>query len=113
MSNRTFVCFACRTTERVSLSRFTRNCRKCRAVAEHVYYKFRIPPADDDKGWADLRVKVRSVNDQIKKYALQRLNAKAERYTRIVATMSEPRAKKIRRWLREVQDDIRTYEQWP
>ena len=113
MSKRTFVCFACRTTDRVSLfARVSRRCRKCRATAEHVYYKFRIPPADDDAGWAELMQKVRKVNDAIKANSLKYYRAKAERHARSLATLPEWRAKKARAQLREVEALIRQYEEW-
>lgn len=108
MSNRTFVCFACRTTERVPLSRLTRNCRVCRAPAEHVYYKFAIPPKDDDKSWQELLRKVREVNDQIKANLLRYWRPKAERYARIPNKRAV-----VRRRLRELNEKIAKLERWP
>ena len=107
MSKRTYVCFPCRTTERVPYERATRNCRKCHAPAEHVYYKFRIPRADDDRGWADLMQKVRDVNRVIKERALERLRSEAERYARIPDRNGKAAAR-----LRDLQEKIQQLEQW-
>lgn len=61
MSNRTHVCFECRTTERVPVSRIIRICRRCRKHAEHVFYKFKIPRRNDDAGWQELQSKARTL----------------------------------------------------
>lgn len=113
VSNRTFVCFECRTTERVPLARLTRNCRRCRAQAEHVFYKFRIPAADDDRAWADLKQRVREVNDQMKARALRHLHAKADRYIRNLTSARGERKARLRRELGAIQDRIAQWEQWP
>lgn len=82
MNNRTYVCFTCRTTARVTVGRITQVCRQCRALAEHVYYKFKIPRRGDDAGWEELQMKVRADNRTLKSTALARLRqerAKRER----------------------------------
>jgi hypothetical protein len=112
MSNRTFVCFTCRTTERVPIARLTRKCRKCHAPAEHVYYKFRIPRADDDKGWSDLMQRVREVNRTIREGALKHFRSRAERYARALKGQPEKRTKAAEARLREIEEKIRKYEQW-
>ena len=112
MSKRTFVCFTCRTTERVPIARVTRQCRKCHAPAEHVYYKFRIPRADDDKGWSDLMQKVRDVNRTIKDRALRRLRSEAERYSRSLTSQPAHRSRAIQAKLRELEQKIGKLEQW-
>lgn len=109
MSKRTFVCFTCRTTERVPIARVTRKCRKCHAPAEHVYYKFRVPRADDDKGWSDLMQKVREVNRTIREGALRYFRSQAERYSQIP---SEKRTRAAEAGLREAEEKIRKYEEW-
>lgn len=112
MSKRTFVCFTCRTTERVPIARLTRKCRKCHAPAEHVYYKFRIPRADDDKGWSDLMQKVREVNRDIREGALRHFRSQAERYLRILSEQPAKRTRTIEARLREVEEKIRKIEEW-
>ena len=113
MSNRTFVCFDCRTTERVPIyRRLTRNCRKCRRPAEHVYYKFRIPPIDDDKAWRELATKVRQVNDAIKKNRLTYLRDRVDRYTRALETVPPGRRAAFLKRLKGVNEEIAEWEGW-
>ena len=112
MSNRTFVCFACRTTERVEISRMTRRCRKCHAPSEHVYYKFRIPRRDDDDGWAALMPKVREVNRTIKENWLQELRADEERYSQVLAEAPPHRKTRATAKLREIRDKLSKLEEW-
>ena len=112
MSNRTFACFTCRTTERVSFARITRTCRKCHAPAEHVYYKFRIPRADDDRGWQELMQRVREVNDRIKTRTLAWLRQRAAAYVRNVESAPAHRQKRLRRHLRAIESAIAEWEQW-
>ena len=112
MSKRTYVCFACRTTERVPVSRITRTCRKCHEPVEHVYYKFRVPRLDDDAGWSDLMQKVREVNRTIRENALKHLRSEAERYSRMLTAQPMHRAKTVATRLREIQEKISKFEQW-
>jgi len=113
MSNRTYVCFECRTTERVPIARLTRDCRICHAPAEHVYYRFRIPTRDDDKGWRELRQRVREVNDRIKAGAVASLRGKVERYSRILASARPRRQPKLRREMEAAQELLSKFERWP
>lgn len=85
MSNRTFACFDCRTSERVPATRITRDCRRCRRPAVHVWYKFRLPRAHDDAAWRELARQVRDVNAAMKQRALERLDVLRTRYSRILA----------------------------
>jgi hypothetical protein len=114
MSNRTYVCFTCRTTERVPLARVTRRCRKCRAPSEHVYHKFRIPRADDDTGWSELMRKVREVNDVLKTDMVRRLRERAEKYERQLAAAraDDPRSIRLKAHLRELQERLAEWETW-
>lgn len=113
MSKRTYVCFACRTTERVPMARITRRCRKCGARAEHVYYKFRIPRRDDDRGWEMLRVRVREVNNIIKSRALDRLSRRKTRAEGALATAKKANSrKKARQRLRLIHEKLRRWESW-
>lgn len=112
MSSRTFVCFSCRTTDRVPSPRVTRDCRICHAPAEHVYYKFRIPRADDDEGWLELKRKVREVNVKIKARSVAKLTSDAERYARLLASQPEERRAGSRHKLREIQRALAEWERW-
>src|SRR5207248_10683713 len=94
MNNRTFVCFACRTTERDSTFRITRKCRKCRRLAERVHYKFRIPAAGDDRGWDELMPKVRAFNREARAGALKWL---AERRVRCEGMLGILKTSEIRK----------------
>ena len=96
MSNSTYVCFTCRTTERVPQSRITRTCRKCRRPAEHVYYKFKIPKKDDDAGWDELRRKVRPFNRTVKANALASLEKERVKLERILSTLQGDKQNKRR-----------------
>ncbi len=110
MSNRTFVCFTCRTTDRVPFPRLTRDCRICHLPSEHVYYKFRIPRSNDDDGWRDLQEKVRETNGKIKARAVAKLRADAARYERLLAL--SPAARGIRQKLRDIAAALDTWERW-
>jgi hypothetical protein len=112
MNNRTFVCFACRTTERVPVARLTRNCRKCHAPAEHVYYKFHIPRRTDNRGWSELIQKVRKFNDAIKTRVVRYLTAEAERCRNALIAAPENRRTDLRRMLREAEETLLKWEQW-
>jgi hypothetical protein len=113
VNNRTFVCFACRTTERDSSLRITRKCRKCRRLAERVYYKFRIPAADDDRGWDELMQKVRVFNREARAGALKWL---AEQRVRCESKLGRLKASQIRKRrelntrLRELQERMAEWE---
>jgi hypothetical protein len=112
LSNSTHVCFDCRTTERVPAGRITRNCRKCRAQAEHVYYKFKIPQRDDDVAWQSLQTKVRAFNHQVKSNVLARLRqerAKLERLLAEVPETKQDRRRLLRFKLKVVNEKMR---QW-
>ena len=112
MSSRTFVCFACRTTDRVPFRRLTRDCRVCRSPEEHVYYKFRVPRADDDRGWSDLQRKVREVNGKIKARAVAKLQHDAERYARLLETQPAERLPMLRHRLRDIHAALLEWERW-
>lgn len=115
MSNRTYVCFECRTTERVPLSRITRTCRKCRRQAEHVYYKFKIPPRRDDASWQELQRKVRALNRQVRSNMLSRLrqeSAKLQRLVVEVPTSKQDRIRSLRFKLKSVNKKIEEWSLW-
>ena len=96
MSNRTCVCFDCRTTERVQLLRIARNCRKCHKPAEHGFYKFKIPKRDDESGWAALQKKVRPLNLEIQSKVLSRMRAERVRLERVLSqTPPEKESRRI------------------
>ena len=112
MNNRTYVCFTCRTTARVPAQRITQVCRQCRAPAEHVYYKFKIPRRGEDDGWEELQVKVRAVNRKLKSNALSWLRkerAKLERLLAEAPPSQQGRQRSLRFKLKTVQ--VKT-EQW-
>ena len=113
MHNRTFVCFTCRTTERVRLTRLAHKCRICRAPAEHVYHKFRIPQKDDDRAWSELMKKVRGLNRDIKIRAVRQLIAEAERCRHALIAAPENRLIDLRRQLRDAEEALLKWEQWP
>lgn len=115
MSNRTYVCFDCRTTERVSVARITRTCRKCRKQAEHVYYKFKIPKRADDAGWRELEAKVRTYNRRARSYVLPRLRQERTKLERLLSEM--PKSKPDRRRslsfkLKNINEYIRQWSLW-
>jgi hypothetical protein len=112
VNNRTYVCFNCRTTERVPAERITKVCRKCREQAEHVYYKFKIPQRDDDVAWQKLQTKVRAVNRKLKSDALAWLRKERARLEQLLAEV--PQSKQERR--RSLRFKLKTVkektEQW-
>ena len=115
MRNRTYVCFECRTTERVSASRITRICRKCRKQAEHVYYKFKIPPRDDDAGWQALQTKVRTLNREAKSNMLSRLRQERTKLQRLLADVPESRQDRLRSLrfkLKSVNEKLDKWSLW-
>lgn len=115
MSSRTYVCFDCRTTERVPTSRISKSCRKCRKPAQHVYHKFSIPPRKDDDGWADLEKRVRPMNLEMHVRALAGLRekrARLERQLETASASSEERRKQMRRQLRTVVSEIKEWQKW-
>lgn len=112
MSNRTYVCFECRTTERVPVERITRTCRRCRRQAEHVYYKFAIPRRDDDAGWQELQGKVRALNRQTKSNMLSRLRQERAKLQRLLAEApqgGQGRLRSLRSKLKKVNEQM---EEW-
>ena len=117
MSNRTFVCFNCRTTERVPIyRRLTRNCRKCRGQAEHVYYKFKIPKRDDTRGWRELEGKVRVFNRAEKNRELPRLRQEQTQLERLLAETPQTRQtrlKALRTKLKVIKGKIEEWNLWP
>jgi len=115
VSNRTYVCFTCRTTARVPLGRITQVCRQCRAPAEHVYYKFKIPRRGDDAGWEELQIKVRAVNRTMKSNALARLRqerAKLERLLGETPPSQQARQRSLRFKLKTVQEKAQQWSTW-
>ena len=113
LSNRTFVCFQCRTTERVPYGRWARNCRQCRAQAEYVYYKFRIPKKGDHDGWNELRTRVREVNAQIKTRALRSEQHREAYYQRLLATIADVHCRReLEAKLQSVREAIAVWESW-
>ena len=112
MSSRTYVCFDCRTTERVPLARLTRDCRICRKPAEHVYFKLRVPRADDDDGWRTLMVAAREINTEMKARALALLRRKVADYVRVLETAPPHRRSTAQRHLREANERIAQWERW-
>lgn len=115
MSSRTYVCFDCRTTERVPTSRIAKLCRKCRKPAHHVYYKFRIPGRTHDRGWTQLETRVRPMNVELQVRALARLRARRERLERVLASgpgKNEAKRKQLARELREIESKCKEWLQW-
>ena len=103
MNNATYVCFDCRTTERTPAWRITRNCRRCRKTAQHVYYKFRIPRRGDDAGWAELETRVRSYNRAIQSQVLPRLRKEKDWIERILSTYPDLRPYRRRMLMRQIR----------
>jgi hypothetical protein len=115
MSNRTYVCFDCRTTERVPTARIAKTCRKCRKPAHHVYYKFKVPARTDDRGWSALEPRVRAVNIDMQTRALARLRERRLRLERVLdsgALKNEAKRKQLRRQLRDVKAASEDWLQW-
>lgn len=115
MNNRTYVCFDCRTTERVPVSRITRACRKCRKQAEHVYYKFKIPPRNDGAGWQELQTKVRALNHRAKSNALSRLRQERTKLLRLVAEVPDTergRTSSLRSKLKSIDQKMEEWSMW-
>jgi hypothetical protein len=115
VSNSTYVCFECRTTERVPDGRITRNCRKCRRRAEHVYHKFKIPRGDDDAAWRELLTKVRLFNRQAKSNALLRLGQERANLERLLARVpaSKPhRQRSLRLQLKTINESVEKWKLW-
>ena len=115
MSNRTYACFTCRTTARVPMGRITQVCRQCRAPAEHVYYKFKIPRRKDDAGWEELQIKVRAVNRTMKSNVLTRLRRERAKLERLLAETppSRPhRQRALRLKLKTVQIETEQWSTW-
>jgi len=112
VSSRTYVCFDCRTTERVLAARIARSCRK---PAHHVYYKFKVSSRADDSGWTKLEGRVRPVNIEIQTHALARLRKRRAQLERILSSgtkKSELKQKQLRRQLRDVDAESREWLQW-
>jgi hypothetical protein len=70
MSNRTYVCFPCRTAARAHALITAPTCRKCGLKKTFISYKTEIPKATDDKGWKLLKeataaINAKSRNDQV------------------------------------------------
>ena len=115
MSCRTYVCFNCRTTERVHAARIAKVCRKCRKPAHHVYYKFKIPGRADDHEWVTLERLVRPMNMEIQSRALARLRARQAQLERMLgsaAKRSELKLKKLKRQLRDLEAELKAWLQW-
>lgn len=115
MNNRTYVCFTCRTTARVTVGRITQVCRQCRAPAEHVYYKFKIPRRGDDAGWEELQMKVRADNRTLKSTALARLRQERAKRERLLGEtpQSQPaRQRSLRFKLKTVQKEAEQWSTW-
>ena len=115
MNNRTDVCFTCRTTARVPVGRITQVCRRCRALAEHVYYKFKIPPRGDDAGWEELQMKVREDNRTMKSSALARLRKERANLERLLAEIppsQQARRRSLRLKLKTVQEEAEQWSTW-
>lgn len=109
MSSRTFVCFDCRTTERVPVGRWTRDCRKCRKPATYVYWKFSIPKKKDDDGWAELRRRTAEVNAVIKARQLRSLRERVERYERMLPRI---RGTRLSMRLEAMREELAAFERW-
>ena len=115
MSKRTYVCFDCRTTERVPLGRISRNCRRCRKQAEHVFYKFKIPQRTDNAAWQELQTKVRAFNHRAKANALVRLRQERTRLERILAEVPESKPERRRLLgskLKRITADMKEWSLW-
>jgi len=112
VSKRTFVCFDCRTTERVDSGRITRNCRRCRRRAEHVYYKFRIPPRRDDGGWDSLMHKARDFNAGLRAVNLRHLRGRRAKFASVLAQLPVSRVAGRRALARRIQELDRQVAEW-
>jgi hypothetical protein len=115
VSSRTYVCFDCRTTERVAAPRIAKRCRKCRRAAHHVYYKFKIPARADDRGWSALESQVRPMNLETQVRMLAQLRGKRRRLERILATVpvtNPSRQKLLRSQLRAIEAESKEWLQW-
>jgi hypothetical protein len=115
VSKRTYVCFDCRTTERVPVGRISRSCRKCRKQAEHVFYKFKIPKRTDDAAWQELETKVRAFNRNVKTDALVRLRQERTRLERLIAELpeSKPDRRRVLSFkLKRITADMKEWTQW-
>ena len=115
MSNRTYVCFDCRTTDRASADRITRNCRQCRKAAAQVHYKFRIPKRNDDKGWADLESRVREFNRVLQTTALTHLGKEKVRLEQVIGKapgMPPFRRRMLERKLRRLGEGRGAWLRW-
>lgn len=115
MANSTYVCFACRTTDRDAGSRITRRCRRCRAPAEYVYWKFKIPKASDDAGWVELENKVRPMNRATKARVLATLEKDRLNIERVLATVpvdNEARRRSLEAKLSIIRKQVAEWQQW-
>jgi hypothetical protein len=115
VSNSTYVCFDCRTTERVPIARISRACRKCRKPAHHVYYKFSIPKRDDNPGWKDLEAKVRPMNRKIYVTVMSRLRRDRAHLEQVLAetpVTRDARRRDLNRKLKINAKELQSWEQW-
>jgi hypothetical protein len=115
MSNRTYVCFDCRTTERIPTGRITKRCRFCRKAAEHVYQKFKIPRRNDDKGWQELKAKVRPFNERVKWHHISHLTKeqhKIERVLESVPSYQERKRRELSGRLKISREKYKAWQQW-
>ena len=115
MASSTYVCFTCRTTERVPASRISKRCRKCRAPAEYVYWKFKVPKRGDDASWDALQAKVRPMNRATKARALARLERERAKVERILATLPrdmEQRRRSLQAKLSINEQQAVEWQQW-
>ena len=115
MSNRTFVCFDCRTTERVATTSIAKACRKCRKPAHRVHCKFKIPKRADDGAWANLEARVRPMNRELQTHALEYLREKQAKLERLLAEVpaeNDMKRKLLKRELRSVASERDAWKTW-
>ncbi len=112
MSNHTYVCFDCRTTERVPHQRISRNCRKCRKAAHYVYYKFAIPKRDDSLGWNELESKVRPMNKKTLSQVMIRLANEREQLERVLSETPLTREAHRRDLIRRIRLNEKERVEW-
>lgn len=115
MRNNTYVCFDCRTTERVQAARIAKRCRLCGKPAVHVFYKFRIPRKDDDKGWDDLRRRTSQFNTAAKARALERLTkdqAKFQELLSLAPDENQAKRESLAKRIRQIDKQIRDWQEW-
>lgn len=94
MSNRTYICVACRTSARRE-ARYGVNfdsvrCPECQSEMWSLCWRWRIPQKSDDKGWRDLAAKVADEGTTREEYA-EHLTAKIDELNRKITEADQIR----------------------